>query len=145
MLKRPVTHLDLLIQQRLPRRRAPIMEPVRQALQRVHGKTIPIRLVPNRQLERRVDVPHLAVAADVHVRVAGALVRQAVDEEGVAVEVEDDGLVGREDGAVGGVGEAVRVIGGGDEFEEVNDVDEADLEVGEVMAEDGGSGEGFLS
>ena len=33
---------------------------------------------------------------------------------------------------------------GGLEAEEIDDVDEADLEVGEVLAEDGGGGEGFL-
>lgn len=144
MLKGPVAHPDLLLQQRLPGRRTSITQYPLQAIQRVHGETIPIRLVPNRQLERRVDVTLLAVSANVHVDAAGALVRQAVDEEWVAMEVEDDGLVLCEDGGVVGVGETVRVVGGGDELEEVNDVDEADLQFREVVAEEGDGSEGFL-
>lgn len=60
------------------------------------------------------------------------------------MEVEDDGFVGGEDGAVFGVCEAVGVVAVLDEFEEVDDVDEADFQLGEVLAEESGGGEGFL-
>ena len=72
----------------------------RDPINRIHRQTIPVRLIPDRQLERGVDVALLLVAADVEVEAAGTLVGQAVDEEGVGVEVEDDGAVGGEDGAV---------------------------------------------
>ena len=53
------------------------------------------------------------------------------------------GLSSGEEGVEVAVGEAVRVFGLGHEAEEIDDVDEADLEVGEVLAEDGDGGERF--
>ena len=52
------------------------------------------RLVQHRQLERRVDVALLPVAVHVQVLVALEPVGEPVNQPGVAVEVEDDRLVG---------------------------------------------------
>ena len=54
------------------------------------------RLVEHRQLERRVDVALLPVAVHVQVLVALEAVDELVNEPRIAVEVEDDGLVRRE-------------------------------------------------
>ena len=60
------------------------------------------------------------------------------------VEVEDDGLVVSEDGCVFVILETVRVVAVGLELEQIHDVDEADLELGKVLAKQSGSGESFL-
>ena len=73
-----------------------------------------------------------------------AAIGEFVDEGGVGVEVEDDGRAGGEEGVEVAVGEAVGVFGVGLEAVEIDYVDEADFEVGEVLAENGGCGEGFL-
>ena len=51
------------------------------------------------------------------------------------MEVEDDRFVVREQAVEVPVREAVRMLGGGDEPVEVHHVDEADLEIGEVLAQ----------
>ena len=55
-----------------------------------------IDLVLNGQIERRVDVSFFLVAAHVQVLVIGTPIGQAMDQPGIAVEVEDDGFVFRE-------------------------------------------------
>ena len=59
----------------------------------VDGEIEAVDLVEDGQLEWRVDVALLLVAADVDVAVVLAAVGEFVDERGVGVEVEDDGLV----------------------------------------------------
>jgi hypothetical protein len=124
ILIRTSLHLQLLIQQLLPHPRRLIMQ-ARDPINRIHRQTIPVRLIPDRQLERGVDVALLLVAANVQVEAAGPLVGQAVD------------------GAVFAIREAVGMVDVGDELEEVDDVDEADFEGGDVFAEEGDGGEGF--
>jgi hypothetical protein len=50
-----------------------------------------------------------------------------VDEPGVRVEVENDGLVIRKDSLPLSIGHTVRVVNSGNESEEVDDIYEADL------------------
>jgi hypothetical protein len=57
------------------------------------------------------------------------------------VEGEDDVLAGGEDRVVVGVAEPVRVLGGGLELHQVDDVDDADLQLGEMLAEDRDGGQ----
>lgn len=133
-----------LIQQSLPRRRTLVAQSLGQSVNRQHGQTIPITLVANRQLQRSIDIALLLVPSDVHVLLSGAVVGQTVDEPGVRVEVEDNGLVGCEEGRVFRVFEAMRVVTVLDQFEEVDDVDEADLEFGEMVAEKCGCCQRFL-
>jgi len=66
------------------------------------------------------------------------LVCQSVNEEGVRVEVEYDRAVSGEDRGILAVRETVWVVDFGDEFEEVDNVDEADLKVRDVFTEKGG-------
>lgn len=60
------------------------------------------------------------------------------------MEVEDARDIVCEDGLVLVSFEAVGMLRVVDEFEEVDDVDEADFEVGKVSTEEGGGGEGFV-
>ena len=65
----------------------------RNAVDHVDGQAEAVDLVLDRQFQRRVDAAFFLVAAHVEVLVVGAAVGQAVDQPGVAVEVEDDRLV----------------------------------------------------
>ena len=65
------------------------------AVDDVDGEVEAVDLVEDGELERRVDVALLLVAAHVDVVVVLAAVGELVDERGVGVEVEDDGLVER--------------------------------------------------
>lgn len=56
-----------------------------------------------------------------------------MDKPGVRVEGEDDRLVCGKVVAILYVGQAVRVVAVGDELEEIDDVDEADLQAGQVL------------
>src|SRR6266581_3530400 len=93
----------------------------------------PVDLVTNGQIERRVDVALLFVAAYVQVLVIGAPVGQPMDQPGIPVEVEDDWLVHGEQAVEVPVRQAVRVLAGGRELQQVDDVDEANLQIGEVL------------
>lgn len=137
------TSLDLLIPERLTSSRTAILQ-ASNAINGIHCQAETIGLVTNGQFERGVDVALLLVASDVQVVRAGTLVAQAVDHEGVAVEVEDDGLVLREDGNPLRVGKTMWMVLRVDELEEVDNVDAADLEVGEMLEEQVDSGKGFL-
>lgn len=139
-----IPRLDLGVQQHLPRRRPPVVQ-AWDPVDGVHGQAEPVRLVPDGQLQRRVDVALLLVPPHVQVQVGpGPLVGQPVDQPGVAVEVEDDGLVGGEEGHPLGVRQAVRVVVVADELEQVDAVDAADLEVWEVLQEEVDGGEGLV-
>lgn len=117
---------------------------VRHPINGVNGETEPVRLVADGELERRVNVALLLVSTDVQVLASGPLVGETVDHPGVAVEVEDDGLVGREEGRPLLVAEAVGVVARVDELEQVDAVDAADLELGEVVQEEVDGDEGLV-
>ena len=70
-----------------------------------------VDLVPHGQLERRIDIAMFLVAAHVEVLVVGAAVGELVNQPGVAVEVENDRLVGGEQAVKVPVGQAVEVFG----------------------------------
>ncbi len=107
----------------------------------VDGEVEAVDLVEDGEFERGVDVALFRVAADVEVFVVGLLVGELVDERGIGVEVEDNGLIRGEEGLELALAEAMGMVGGGHETEEVDDVDEAQLKLRAVFAEDGGGGE----
>lgn len=131
-LKCLVGGLDLLVEEGLAGGGAAVLE-VGHAVDGVDGEAEAVGAVADGQLEGRVDVALFRVAADVDVGAAGALVGEAVHHPRVAVEVEDDGRVLGEEADPLAVRHAVGVLRGVDEHEEVDDVDVADLEVGEVL------------
>ena len=75
---------------------AALVAQLRHAIDHVDDQVEARRLVQHRQLERRVDVALLLVAVHVQVLVALEAVGELVDQPGIAVEVEDDRLVRRE-------------------------------------------------
>lgn len=133
---RVVLRLDLFIKQRLPRRPALITQRSN-VINSINRQTIPIRAIANRQLKRGVDIALLPVSAHQHVLLPLATIRQAVNQPRVRVEVENARLVVGEDGFPLVCFEAVGMFARVDELEEVDDVDETDLQVGKVLAEQG--------
>ena len=95
-------------------------------------------------IEGSGDGALLLVAADVQILVAAA-VGQLMHQGGIAVEGEDDGLVLGEEGVIVLVSEAVGVLGVGLELHQVHHVDHPDLQVGQVVAQDGDSSQGLQS
>ena len=69
---------------------------------------------------------------------------QLMDQPGIAMEVEDDGLVGGEQVVELPVAEPVGVLLFGHQRQQIHHVDEAHLQVGKLLAHDGGCRQGFL-
>jgi len=101
-----------------------------------------IDLILYAHIEGRGNGAFFLVAANVHV-VVGAAVGQAVDQPGIAVESEDDMFVFGEQGVEVIITEPMRVFGTGLELHEVHDVDNPDLQIGQVFLEDGHGGKDF--
>lgn len=140
---RIILRLDLFIEQLFPRRRSLITQAL-DIIQRINRQTKPIRTVPNRQLKRRIDIALLPVPADQQILLALATIRKTVHEPGIRVKVENTRYVICKDGLVLMCLETMRMLRVINEFEQVDYVYEADFEVGEVCAEEGGGGEGFV-
>ena len=104
-----------------------------------------VDLVEDRELERRVDVALLLVAAHVQVLVVREAVGELVDQPGIAVEVEDHRLVGGEQAVELAVRRAVRVLARRLHLVQVHHVDEAHLQVGQPLAQDRGGRQRLLT
>ena len=65
----------------------------RDAIDCINGETESVRLVVDRQFHWSIDVAFLFVAADVDVAMVRPAVSEAVNQPGIAMEVEDDWLV----------------------------------------------------
>ena len=113
------------------------------AVDGIDGQGEAVGLVADGQLQRRIDVAVLLVAAHVDVVLARPPVGESVDQPRVSVEGEDHRPVRREDGLEIAVRHAVRMFSAGQQFEEVHDVDDPDLHVGEVLPHQGGGGQTF--
>src|SRR4051812_44093646 len=73
-----------------------------------------------------------------------SLVRKTVDEPWVRVEVEDDGLVFGEDGAVFAIRQTVRMLLFWNQLKEIHDVDETNLQLRKMFAEESCRGQGLV-
>jgi len=102
-----------------------------------------IGLVVDGQFHRSVDIALLFVAAHMQILVFAA-VGQAVDEPRITVEVENDGLVGGEQRIEIRIRQTVRMLAARLHLEKVHHVDETDLQIGKLLAEQYRCGEGFL-
>ena len=100
-----------------------------------------IQIVEYRHVEGGRDRSFLLVAAHVKVGVIGAAIGQPVNQPRVGVEGEDDRFVGREQGVEFRIAQAVRMLGLRLQLHEVDDIDDPDLEVGQVLPQDGNGGE----
>ena len=138
-----IAGVDLGVQKRLSGRGATVLE-LRHPVDGIHSQTESIRVVADRQLNGGVDVALLLVATDMQVPASGTLVCQSVHHPGIAVEVEDDGSVSREEAGPFSISETVRVVAGMDQLEEIHTVDTTDLEIGEVLQEKVNGGDGLM-
>jgi len=100
------------------------------AVDGVYGQGEAVGLVADGQLQRRVDVAVLLVAAHVDVVLARPPVGESVDQPRVSVEGKDHRPVRSEDGLEIAVRHAVRVFSAGQQLEQVHDVHDPDLHVG---------------
>lgn len=88
-----------------------------------------VGLITDREFQRRIDVSLLFVAAHVKVVLARSTVDEAMDEPWVGMKVENHWFVRRENGLELTIRQPVRVLGAGNQFEQIHDIDEADLYV----------------
>jgi hypothetical protein len=102
---------------------------------------VAVQVVEHHHVERRGGRPALLEAADVQVRVVVTRVGQPVHQPREAVEREDHRGVGAEQGVVLQVGHPVRMVLLGQQPHEVDDVDDADRQVGQPVAQDADRGE----
>src|ERR1022692_1198238 len=105
----------------------------RNAVDDIDGQVEAIHLVDNRQFQWSIDVALFFISAHVNVLVIGAAVGELMDEGSIGVKVEDYGLVGGKQRIEVAVGESMRMFGRRHEAEEIDGVDEADLQVREVL------------
>src|SRR5262245_54837213 len=100
--------------------------------------------VQQSELEGRVDVAPLAIAMHMQVLVALESIRQSMNEPRIAMEAEDDRLVGREQAVelsfTGSIGMDLRR----QELEEIDDIDETYLQVRQTRAQDRRCSESLL-
>lgn len=140
ILKRLIPGLELCIPQTFPGRRT-LVRKSRNPIDGVDRQTESVGLVPDRQFQGGINVAFFFVSSHVQILVSRSLVRQAVDEPWVRVEIEYYGSVVCEQGDPFGIAEAVRVVDVGDELEEIDDVHAANFQVGEVLQEQVDSGQ----
>src|SRR5262245_25975546 len=120
---------DLLVEQCLPNAGTCDTE-TGYPVNSIHGQGEAVGLIANGELQRRVDVALLFVAAHVNVVLTGPAVRESMDEPRVGVKVEDHGLVWGEKSLELKVCQTVGVFGIRHQFKQVNDVYKADLHIG---------------
>src|SRR5271165_7139853 len=121
---------DLLVEQGLASARSGDAE-TRHAVDRIDGEAEAVGLITNGQLQRRVDVALLLVAAHVNVVLMWPMVSEPVDQPRVGVEIENHRLVGGEEGLELAIGQPVRMLGVRDQFEQIHHIHEPDLYVGQ--------------
>src|SRR5262245_1636690 len=95
----------------------------------INGQAEAVGLITDREFQGSVDVSLFFVAPHVKVVLARSTVDQAMDEPRVGMEVKNHWFIRRENGLKLTVRQAVGVLGAGNQFEEIHDVDEADLHV----------------
>src|SRR5579863_3194487 len=92
-----------------------------------------VDLIENRKLERSVDAALLLVPAYMNVVVILAPVTKLMNERSVGVEVEDHGFVSGKQRIEVPVGEAMGVFGLRHETEQIHNIDESYLQIGEAL------------
>ena len=100
---------DPLVDKGFPHARAGDVKPGH-PVDSIDSQTESVSVIANGQLERRVNVTLLLVAADVNVALAGSAVGETVDQPRVTVKVKDHRLVRCENGLELEVRHTVRVL-----------------------------------
>ena len=106
---------------------------LRHAVDHVAHQVEAIEIVQHAHVERRRGGALFLVAAHMDVVVARAPVGQPVNEPRVAMEGEDDRLVGREQRVEIVIRETVRVLARGLQLHQIDDIDDADLQIGACL------------
>jgi len=132
VLERIVPAGDLFVQELFPRVCPDSLE-FRNSFDGIHGQTEAIDFIFDGQLQRRVDVALFLVAADVHVAVVRAAVRQSVDQPGIAVKIEDDRFVDSKQLIKISIGQAVGVLSVRLQLKEIDDIDVTNLQIREFL------------
>src|ERR1700685_620666 len=91
-----------------------------------------IHLIQDGQLQRSIDVAFFLISTHVNVLVIRAPIAELVNERRVRVEVENDRFVGGEKRIEVAVGEAMRMLRLRHKAEQIDDVDEANLQLRET-------------
>src|SRR5437763_4857215 len=104
------------------------------AIDHVHYEVEAIEVVEHDHVERRRGRPFFLVAAHVQVPVIRAAVGEPVDQPRIAVVGEDDRPVRREQGVELLIREPVGMLGIRLQAQQVDDVDDAHLQPGQVLA-----------
>src|SRR5262249_6968916 len=115
---------------------------LRNAVDHVAYQVEAIEIVQHAHVERRRGRALFLVAAHVDVVVARSAVGQPVNKRRVTVEGEDDRLVGGEQRVKIMIREAVRVLARRLQLHQIDDIDDADLQIRRVPSKevDGGQG-----
>lgn len=117
---------------------------VLQAVNSQNSQAVSVGLVTDGKLERGVNVALLLVTTNTHALLSLALVGKTVNQPRVGVEVENNRLVIGKDGSVLSIGQTVRMVAIGLQLEQVDDIDEANLQLGKVLTKKGSSSKRFL-
>src|ERR1700677_1190797 len=110
-----------------------------QAIDDVLHEMKAVEVILHPHVEGGGDGALFLVAADVQVAV-GSAVGQPVNEPRVTMKAKDDVLVAREERIVIRFAQSVRVLAGRLELHEIDDIDHADFQVGQMLAENGNGG-----
>lgn len=94
-----------------------------------------IHIVEEHHVERRRSGAFFFVPADVKVLVIGPAIREAMDQPGIAVIRENDGLIGRKEGVKVLIRQPVWVLGLILELHQVHNIDHPNFQLGHVLAE----------
>ena len=109
---------------------------LRHAVDDVADQMEAVEVVDHAHVERRGRRSLFLVAAHMNVVVAGPPIGQAVDEPRIAVKGEDDRLVDGEERVEVAIGEPVRMLARRLQRHQIDDVDDAYLELGRVLAQE---------
>src|SRR6202041_2691366 len=96
-----------------------------------------ICLVLDSQFQGRIDVPLLLVTTHVNVVLAGSAIGEAVNQPWIGMEVEDDWLVRCEDRLELPISQTMRMLGAGNQPEEIDHIYESHFDVGYVVPQQG--------
>src|SRR5271166_4525487 len=99
-----------------------------------------IDLVLHAHVKRGGDCALFLVTPNMKVPV-GSTVGQSMDERGISVEIEYDRPIRREERVVVGLAQSMRMLRAGLESHQIDDVDDPNLQIGQMFAQDGNGGQ----
>ena len=96
-----------------------------------------VNLVFHGQSKWCVDISLFFVASHMQVIVVCAPVGEFMNQPGIAMEIENDRLIGSKQTIEIAIRQTMHMFARGLQPEEINDIDEANLEVGEAVSQNG--------